>query len=90
MLRSDAPFAVDGAAARLDALVALGEVERLEEEAAPFIEEASYTRPFALRALGINRADTSLLREAESEFEAMGVAWRVDETRCMAGRARRR
>ena len=90
LLRSDAPFAVDGAAARLDALVALGEVERVEEEAAPFVAEVSYTRPFALRALGISRADTSLLREAESEFEAMGVGWRADETRSMAGRKRKR
>ena len=51
------PWGVDGAAARLDALAALGERERVEEEAAPFLDGESYTRPFALRALGLVRRD---------------------------------
>jgi class 3 adenylate cyclase/tetratricopeptide (TPR) repeat protein len=82
------PFSVDSTAARLDALVALGETERIEEEAAPFLEQESYTQPFALRALGISRGDASLLRAAESRFEAMGLRWRADETRSLATSSR--
>ena len=79
------PWGLDGAAARLDALLALGETERLEEEAAPFLGEESYTGPFALRALGISRGDASLVEQAVARFEAMGLEWRVAETRSLAG-----
>ena len=75
------PFGVDGAAARLDALAALGERDRLEAEAAPFLETRSYTHPFALRALGIARDEPSLVDRAASEFEAIGLGWRAEETR---------
>jgi class 3 adenylate cyclase/tetratricopeptide (TPR) repeat protein len=78
-----APWTVDAAAARLDALLALGETDRIEEEAAPFLEEESYTQPFALRALGLTRGDQALVREAESRFEAMGLGWRAEETRTL-------
>ena len=81
------PWGVDGAAARLDALLLLGETERLEEEAAPFLDEQGYTRPFALRALGISRGDRSLVDEAAARFEAMGLGWRAVETRALAGGA---
>jgi class 3 adenylate cyclase len=74
-------FGVDAPAARLDALVALGEADRVEEEAAQFFDRPSYTRPFALRALGIARRDGSLVEQAVESFEAMGLAWRADETR---------
>ena len=50
------PWGIDVAAARLDAWLTLGERERIEEEAAPFLEEESYTQAFALRALGVIRA----------------------------------
>jgi hypothetical protein len=79
------PWSVDGAAARLDALLALGETERLEEEAAPLLGEESYTRPFALRALGISRGDASLVEQAIARFEAMGLEWRAAETRTTTG-----
>jgi class 3 adenylate cyclase/tetratricopeptide (TPR) repeat protein len=79
------PWDLDGAAARLDALLALGETERLEEEAAPFLGEESYTRPFALRALGISRCDATLVDQAVARFEAMGLAWRAAETRALSG-----
>jgi tetratricopeptide (TPR) repeat protein len=82
------PWGVDGPAARLDALIALRELEQAEEEAAPFLEEPSYTQPFALRACGLSRGDASLLREAESRFEAMGVGWRAAETRSLAASRR--
>ena len=78
------PFDVDSPAARLDALLALGERERLEAEAAPFLDEHGYTRPFALRALGIARADAALIDKAATCFQAMGIAWRAAETRELA------
>jgi hypothetical protein len=71
-------------AARLDALAALGEHERLEAEAAPFLDRPSYTRPFALRALGRVRDESSLVERAASEFEAMGLAWRAEESRALS------
>jgi class 3 adenylate cyclase/tetratricopeptide (TPR) repeat protein len=82
------PFDVDGSAARLDALLWLGETERLEEAAMPFLNEHGYTRPFAQRTLGIARGDASLVDEATASFAAMGLAWRVAETRDLAAAAR--
>jgi class 3 adenylate cyclase/tetratricopeptide (TPR) repeat protein len=78
------PWGLDGAAARLDALLALGETERLEEAAAPFLGEESYTCPFALRALGISRGDASLVDQAVARFQAMGLEWRAAETRALS------
>jgi class 3 adenylate cyclase/tetratricopeptide (TPR) repeat protein len=77
------PFGVDGPAARLDALAALGDRKRVEEEAALFLDEPSYTRPFALRALGRLRDDSGLIERAAAEFEQMSLGWRVDETRAL-------
>ena len=79
------PWGLDGAAARLDALLGLGDRERLEEEAAPFLGDESYSSPFALRALGISRGDRSLVDQAVERFEAMGLEWRAAETRSLAG-----
>ena len=84
------PFDVDAAAARLDALLALREQARLEEEAAPFLAEPSYTRPFALRALGLTRGEAALVDEAAASFEAMGIAWRAAETRSLGAADLRR
>jgi class 3 adenylate cyclase/tetratricopeptide (TPR) repeat protein len=83
------PFDVDGAAARLDALLLLGERERLEEEAEPFLHDECYTRPFAVRALGISRGDPSLVEQAATRFEVMGLEQRAAETRALAGSAMR-
>ncbi|MGH3033926.1 MAG: ATP-binding protein, partial [Gaiellaceae bacterium] len=74
-------FGFDNAAARLDALVALGDRGRVEEEAAPFLVGESYTRPFALRALGVVRGDKALIEQAAARFEAMGLDWHAKETR---------
>ena len=74
-------FGLDAPAARLDALAALGDADRVEAEAAPFAERPSYVRPFALRALGTTRRDAGLITEAAGLFEDMGLAWRADETR---------
>jgi class 3 adenylate cyclase/tetratricopeptide (TPR) repeat protein len=75
------PFDIDAAAARLDALTVLGDRAAIEEEAAPFLEGESYTRPFAQRALGIIRNERPLIDAATGRFEAMGLAWRAAETR---------
>jgi tetratricopeptide (TPR) repeat protein len=82
------PFDVDGSAARLDALLWLGETERLEEAAMPFLDGQGYTRPFAQRTLGIARRDALLVDEAAASFDAMGLAWRAAETRDLAAAAR--
>ena len=80
------PFGVDGPAARLDALAALGRPDSVETEASAFLERRSYTRPFAFRALGITRKDSSLLERAATEFESIGLGWRAEETRLLARR----
>ena len=71
---------VDTPAARLDALIALGDHSRVEEEAGPLSERPSYYRPFALRALGVVRSDRSLIERAAAEFADMGLDWRAAET----------
>ena len=76
-------WGLDAAAARLDALAALGDRSRVEQEAASFLDEQSYTRPFAVRALGLVRRDEGLVAEAISDFEAIGLEWRADETRAL-------
>jgi class 3 adenylate cyclase len=76
-------FGVEAPAARLDALAALGDKERTEAEATPFLEEESYYRPFALRALGHVREDEAMLAHAAAAFEAMGLVWRAEETRAL-------
>jgi class 3 adenylate cyclase len=80
------PFGADGPAARLDALVELGDRKRTEEEAAPFLAERSYTRPFALRALGRVREDAALIETAAAEFDEIGLGWRADETRALTAK----
>ena len=69
------------AAARLDALVAAGtREEELERHAPAYAHPGSYTEPFALRALGIVRADGTLLRKAEERFAVLGLRWHSDQT----------
>jgi class 3 adenylate cyclase len=80
------PFGVDGPAARLDALAALGDRKRTEEDAEPFLGELSYTRPFALRALGKVREDSAMIERAAGEFQELGLGWRADESRVLLGR----
>jgi hypothetical protein len=74
-------------AARLDALAALGDRERVEAEADQFLRPGTYLEPFALRALGTMRGDASLVDEAVARFAAMGLAWYAGETRAGARRA---
>jgi hypothetical protein len=79
----------DGAAAFLDALVALGARERIESEALQWVNSRNYVQPFALRALGAARADERLLDEATTRFRAIGLDWRAEETLNMHNRARK-
>ena len=66
---------------RLDALLALGRHEDVEQEAAPLASARSVLRPFAMRALGIVREDPDLLQGALERFEAFGLGWHAAETR---------
>jgi class 3 adenylate cyclase len=74
------PWGLDAAAARLDALVALGDRARVEAEAAPYLESASYTHPFALRSLGIVQGRRDLVEQALAAFAAQGLDQHVSET----------
>jgi hypothetical protein len=66
--------------ALFDALTALGERRRVEEEAPEWIARGGYPRPFARRALGVMRSDATLVEHAAHEFEAMGLAWHAQRT----------
>ena len=76
--------ALQNAAARLDALAALGDRERVEAEARPRGRMSTYLEPFALRALGIVREDEKLLAQAVARFDAIHLEWHAAETRRLA------
>ncbi len=78
---------VDGLIARLNALVALGRLAEIEEEAPAILKPETYLEPFALRALGFARNDDALIGQAIERFEAMGVDWHAAETRKLLARA---
>src|SRR5687768_15405131 len=75
------PMELEPAAAFLDALVAIGDRERIETEALKRLKPRTYAEPFALRALGVARGDGELLQEAAARFQAMGLDWHVAQTR---------
>jgi DNA-binding SARP family transcriptional activator len=60
-------------ATRLDALALVGDVARVEAEAEEAIAVGGYVEPFALRALGVVRADSQLRADAAARFAAMGL-----------------
>jgi hypothetical protein len=70
-------------ASRLDALVALGRRDGVEEEAMPLLRPNTYLEPFALRALGLARDDRDLMARALGRFEALGLDWHAAETRAL-------
>ncbi|MDX6676412.1 MAG: hypothetical protein QOE31_464, partial [Solirubrobacteraceae bacterium] len=78
-------YDVDYRAARLDALAALGDAERVEREAAAVIDIGGYAAPFGLRALGVVRGERDLLDQAAAAFDALGLDARADETRSGRG-----
>ena len=73
--------ALQNAAARFDALAAVGDRERVEAEAQLGARAGTYLDPFALRALGIVREDEELLSGAVARFDALGLDWHAAETR---------
>ncbi|MGH3029601.1 MAG: hypothetical protein ACRDNE_02325, partial [Gaiellaceae bacterium] len=85
------PFDPDFRAARLDALVALGDREGVEGEAPGVLARGGYAAAFAERALGAVRGEPERLEKAAGLFEAMGLGWRAEETRSLrVGPASRR
>ena len=80
-LASSEPQWWEPPSACLDALVALGDRERIEAEAPKWVQEGTFGEPFALRALGIARGDRTLLRQALERFEAMELSWDAEQTR---------
>jgi DNA-binding SARP family transcriptional activator/tetratricopeptide (TPR) repeat protein len=72
---------VDYRAARLDALVAVRDSERIEREAPALVALGGYVEPFALRALGLVRGERALVERAAERFDAMALGWRAAETR---------
>jgi class 3 adenylate cyclase/tetratricopeptide (TPR) repeat protein len=73
-------FGLAASAARLDALAALMDRDRVEREAPAFQEPGSYLEPFALRALAVVREDEELLGGALEQFEALGLDWHAAQT----------
>ena len=71
-------------AAHLDGLAALGDADRVEQEAADFRESDSVLAAFGLRALGTVRGDPVLLAEAASRFDALGFTAQASATRAAA------
>ena len=68
-------------AARLDALAALGRRDSLERDAPSLLRAGTYLEPYALRALGLVREDSTLLEQAADRFAAMSLAWHAAQTR---------
>ena len=74
-------FVFANQATRLDALGQLGKRELVEREAPGHLRANTYLEPFALRALGRVRADSTLLEQAEDRFTAMKLDWHAEKTR---------
>ena len=65
---------------RLDALAALRDPARLEQEAPQHLKPGTYLEPFALRALGIARENETLIEQAQERFHAMQLGWHAAQT----------
>jgi class 3 adenylate cyclase len=70
-------------AAYLDALLALGDRDRIEAETPKWLTPGSYAEPFALRALGAVRSDRALIRQAFERFESLQLPWHAEQTRLL-------
>jgi class 3 adenylate cyclase/tetratricopeptide (TPR) repeat protein len=79
-VRSSNWFYLSSMSAHLDGLAELGQRERVEEEATRALRPGTYLEPFALRALGIARADAALVEQAASRFDALGLSWHSTRT----------
>ena len=88
---------VDYAAARSDALAAVGHCDAVEREAPPALTLGGYGEPFALRALGIvrrdlhaHRAGGGRVRIARPRLPGAGDPRRSESSACDCGRSRHR
>jgi class 3 adenylate cyclase len=72
-------------AALFDGLVEIGDRDRIEAEAPGWVRPDAYVAPFAVRALGVARRDATLLADAVSRFDAMGLNRHAQETRQLFG-----
>jgi DNA-binding SARP family transcriptional activator len=70
---------------RLDGLAAIGDRERVEEEAGSHLRPDTYLHPFALRALGVVREDEGLVGQARTSFEQLGLGWHASRTAALLG-----
>jgi class 3 adenylate cyclase len=78
-------YALQAAAARLDALAAVKARSLVERHAPPLLQAGTYLEPFALRALGAVRGDEALIAQAVDRFKAMGLEWHAEQSRKMLG-----
>jgi hypothetical protein len=77
-------FGFSTVTAKLDAGLALGPRDAVEEVATPYLDGRNrYLEPFALRALGRVRGDRELIRRSLASFEALRLDWHADETRAL-------
>lgn len=82
-VRSSTWFYLSAMAAHLDGLAALGERERVEQEAKQVSRPDTYLEPFALRAQGVVREDQRLIGEAVERFESFRLPWHAVQTRLL-------
>jgi hypothetical protein len=73
-------FGLARLAARMDALAALRDRRRVEEDAPPLLQAGTYIEPFVLRALGIVREDETLIGQATQRLRGMGLDWHAEQT----------
>jgi hypothetical protein len=66
-------------ATRLEALAALHDRRRVEQEAPTLLTAGAYLEPFALRALRVVREDDELLSAAVARFVSLGLHWHADQ-----------
>ena len=78
-------FGLHDTAARLDAMAALRDRDRVETKASDFLQSGTYLEPFALRAIGIVRGDQALIDQADERFKLLGLDWHADQTKNLRG-----
>ena len=71
---------VSGVSTRLDAFVAVGRADEVEEDAARHVQPGTYLEPFALRTLGAIRGDRTIVAQAHERFQALGLDWYATQT----------
>jgi class 3 adenylate cyclase len=76
-------FGLAWRAAHMDALAALRDRRRVEDDAPPLLQAGTYIEPFALRALGIVREDEALVSQASDRLRGMGLDWHAEQTNAL-------